>query len=147
ARLHQAWLESVTEEVIDPELPIVDPHHHLWSGFGGMAPHQPDYLEADLTADLASGHRVAATIYMECSWAYRSGGPAALRPVGETETVNAIAGECRRSHPGGTAICAGIIGFADLCLGAAVGDVLEAHRAAAPRRFSGIRHNTAWDEN
>src|SRR5690606_10757776 len=62
-------------------------------------------------------------------------------------TVNAIAEECRRSHPGGTAICAGIIGFADLCLGAAVGDVLEAHRAAAPRRFSGIRHNTAWDEN
>jgi hypothetical protein len=24
------WLDQVKEPIIDPERPIVDPHHHLW---------------------------------------------------------------------------------------------------------------------
>ena len=24
------WLDQVTEPIIEPDLPIIDPHHHLW---------------------------------------------------------------------------------------------------------------------
>ena len=44
-----------------------------------------------------------------------------------------------------TQICAGIVGHADLRLGARVRDVLEAHIRAGGNRFRGIRHITAWD--
>ena len=27
-----AWLDQVKEEVLEPERPIIDPHHHLWPG-------------------------------------------------------------------------------------------------------------------
>ena len=48
---HQDWLDQVTEEIIDPLRPIVDPHHHLWYGRGG------DYLLADLRGDTSSAER------------------------------------------------------------------------------------------
>ena len=31
----QMWLDQVIEEIVEPDLPIIDPHHHLWSFFGG----------------------------------------------------------------------------------------------------------------
>ena len=31
------WLAQVKEEIIDPELPIIDPHHHLWNGDNQLA--------------------------------------------------------------------------------------------------------------
>ena len=24
------WLSQIKEEIIEPEIPIIDPHHHLW---------------------------------------------------------------------------------------------------------------------
>jgi predicted TIM-barrel fold metal-dependent hydrolase len=144
---HSEWLGRVIEEVVDPELPIFDPHHHLWSGYAGMTPYQPDYGAQQLAADLHSGHHIVGSAFLECSYRYRREGPPALRPVGETEAVNAIADDYVREHPDEPAICGAIVAFADLRLGAAVRDVLEAHRVAAPRRLRGIRHNTAWDES
>ena len=42
-------------------------------------------------------------------------------------------------------LAAAIVGHADLLLGDAVATVLEAHIAASPQRFRGIRHSATWD--
>lgn len=133
---HDAWLAQVTEEPLDPELPICDPHHHLW-----VRPGQR-YLLPDLQADLACGHHIVSTVFVECSAFYRESGPEALRPVGEVEFVER---EVAPAAGGPVAIAAGIVAHADLRLGAAVAEVLEALRAASPTRLRGIRHSVAWD--
>jgi len=134
-----AWLAQVKEEALEPGLAIVDPHHHLWDHPGSR------YFLDELCADTASGHNVVATVFVDCGSMYRSSGPEHLRVVGETEFVNGIAAQSESGNYGPMRACAAIVGHADLTLGAAVGEVLDAHKAAAPARFRGIRHITAWD--
>jgi predicted TIM-barrel fold metal-dependent hydrolase len=131
-----AWLARLTEDALDPDLPIVDPHHHLWNHHGNT------YFLDELLADLLTGHNVVATVFLQCFWAYRDTGPEAMKPVGETAFVASVAAEAerRKTH---ARICAGIVGYADLTLGDAVAPVLEAHIAAGAGRFRGIRHITA----
>jgi len=126
------------EDVLEPGLAICDPHHHLWDHPGRR------YLLDELLADTGSGHDVRSTVFVECLSMYRAHGPAALRPVGETEFVNGIAAMSASGRYGATRAAAGIVSFADLTLGEAAGDVLDAHRAASPR-FRGIRHAAGWD--
>lgn len=135
---HLAWLDQVEEAILDPELPICDPHHHLWDRDGSR------YLLHELLADLNSGHRIVSTVFVECAAMYRADGPEALRPVGETEFVNGVAAMSASGGYGATRACAGIVGFADLLLGAEVQAVLEAHLTASSR-FRGIRHAAGFD--
>lgn len=133
------WLGLTCEAAIEPDLRICDPHHHIWDYPNSR------YLVGELAADMAGGHRVEKTVFVECRQFYRGQGPENLRPVGETEYVD------RQAGPGGTDlrqtdIAAGIVGFADLSLGAAVRPVLEAHLEASDR-FRGVRHATAWHES
>jgi len=132
------WLALHKEEVLDPARPIVDPHHHLWDR-GGQR-----YLIEELVADLASGHNVVATVYVEARSMYRADGPESLRPVGEIEFANGAAAMSASGGYGRAAICAGIVGHANLLLGEAARPVLEAEIAASSR-FRGIRHSSAWD--
>jgi L-fuconolactonase len=136
----QAWLDLVREEVIEPDLEICDPHHHLWDH------PQSRYLLDELLADTGDGHRVTSTVFVECASMYTAHAPQALQPVGETEFVNGIAAMSASGQYGETRVCAGIVGFADLTLGQAVGEVLDAHLAASSR-FRGIRHAAGWDES
>jgi L-fuconolactonase len=129
----QAWLDQVVEPIIDPDRAIVDPHHHLWPVGGPLL-----YGPSELATDTGSGHHVVATIFMECSAAYRADGPAHLRSVGETEFVAASADWLTANHPDGPPI-AGIVGHADLADRAHLDEVLDAHTAAAGGRFRGIR--------
>lgn len=131
-----AWLARLTEDILEPDLPIVDPHHHLWIRGG-----QTYYLDA-LLDDIDSGHNVVATVFLQCFWAYRTDGPEDLRPVGETDFVAGIAAEAqaRRTR---AKICAGIVGHTDFRLGERVDAVLDAHIAAAGGRFRGIRQVSA----
>ena len=133
------WLARRTEAILEPDLPIVDPHHHLWE--------RPDwrYMLDDLLADTDSGHNIVATVFVQCRSMHRAGGPKAMRPVGETEFVNGVAAMSAAGGYGKTKICAGIVGHADLRLGSRVQAVLEAHFRAGGGRFRGIRHITAWD--
>jgi predicted TIM-barrel fold metal-dependent hydrolase len=133
------WLAQRREDIIDPARPIVDPHHHLWDR-GGQR-----YLIEELAADIASGHNVIATVYVEARSMYRAGGPEALRPVGEVEFANGAAAMSASGGYGPAAICAGIVGHVNLMLGEAARPVLEAEIAAARGRFRGIRHSSAWD--
>lgn len=132
------WLASYEEPILDPDLPICDPHHHLWDHPASR------YLLHELLADTGAGHNIVSTVFVECASMYRAAGPEALRPVGETEFVNGVAAMAASGQYGETRVCAGIVGFADLTLGAEVGPVLDAHFAASSR-FRGIRHAVSWD--
>ena len=133
------WLASHEEEILDPARPVVDPHHHLWDR-GGQR-----YLIDEITSDIASGHNVIATVYVEARSMYRAHGPEALRPVGEVEFANGAAAMSASGGYGPAAVCAGIIGHANLSLGEGARAVLEAEISAGQGRFRGIRHSSAWD--
>lgn len=134
----ETWLAQVQEEVLEPTRPICDPHHHLWDRGGNR------YLLDELLADIGSSHNVVSTVFVECMSMYRVEGPESLRPVGETEFVQGIAAMSASGGYGPARACAGIVGFADLALGDDVAPVLEAHLAASPNRFRGIRHAAGW---
>ena len=120
-------------------MPICDPHHHLW-----VRPPK-DYLLHDLLDDLNCGHNIVSTVAVECGYSYRERGPEELRPVGETEFLEGVAQRVVNDPAIKSQIVSAIVGYANLALGDAVAAVLEAHMAASPRRFRGIRHSTTWD--
>ena len=126
------------EAPLEPDLPICDPHHHLW-----RRPNNP-YLLDDFLRDASGGHRIVSSVAVECGAMYRDGGPPELQPVGETEFLEDIATENSRAG-NDTAVAAAIVAYADLALGDAVAGVLEAHREASPTRLRGIRYSTMWD--
>jgi L-fuconolactonase len=137
--IRQAWLDRRKEPILEPELPIIDPHHHLWDRPGWR------YLLDDLLVDTNSGHNIIATVFVQARAMCRETGPEEMRPVGETEFVNGIAAMSASGIYGKTKVCAGIVGHADLTLGGRVEPVLAAHVRAGGDRFRGIRHTTAWD--
>src|SRR3954447_23330099 len=134
---NQAWLDLTPETALEPDLPIVDPHHHLWDGSPGRM--QPRYLLDEVLADTTSGHNVVCTVFIECGSMFKADGPEAMRPVGEVEFVNGIAAMSASGTYGNTRIAAGIIGTANLRLGDAVAEVLDASIAAGGVRYRGIR--------
>jgi len=135
------WLDLHQEETLDPARPIIDAHHHLSQKRDGFR-----YMVQDLAEDIAAGgHNVIATVYVECGAMYRARGPEAFRPVGEVEFANGVAAIGASGIFGPSAICAGIVGHANLLLGEDVRPVLEAEIAAGNGRFRGIRHVLAWD--
>ena len=133
------WLDLYHEEILDPALPIIDPHHHLWDRPGWR------YMPHDLLADVGSGHNIIATVFVQARAFHKADGPEELRPIGETEFVNGAAAMGASGQYGPGRICAGIVGHANLQLGAAVDRVLEAHIRAGGDRFRGIRHIVAHD--
>lgn len=145
--------------IIEPERPIIDPHHHLWDrsrlpladlpfaqhGFSRMLRARPRYLLDAFLTDTGSGHDVRASVFIECRSMYRASGPKPWRSIGETEFANGVAAMAASGVYTDLRACAGIVGHADLRQGTAVADVLDAHIAAGNGRFRGIRHSAAWD--
>ena len=133
------WLATMDEPAVEPDLPIIDAHHHLgdWPG--------RRYLLDELVAD-AAAHNVRQTVFVECSSMYRADGPEELKPIGETEFVRGIAAQSASGQYGEMRVATGIVGAANLMLGDAVSAVLEAHLEASPASFRGIRYSTAWGE-
>jgi L-fuconolactonase len=138
-RVDEAWLAQHREEIIEPELPIVDAHHHLWHHSGNV------YLFPELLADLSSGHHIRATVFEECGSMYRVDGPEELRSLGETEFVTGVAAMSASGGFGPTRACAVMVGNVNLNLGSSVEPILDAHIAASGGRFHAIRFSTAWD--
>ncbi len=131
-RVRPDWLARRNEAILEPELPIVDPHHHLWD--------RPDwrYLLPELLEDLNSGHKITATVFVQCRAFHRAGGAEEMKPVGETEFVNGVAAMSASDAMAPTRICAGIVGHANLTSGARVEN--GAGRACPRRRRSVSRH-------
>ena len=133
------WLARVGEPIVEPDWPIIDAHHHLWDAPGRR------YLFDEFLADVSSGHRIAATVFVQCHSMYRAFGPPELRPVGETAFVAGMAAQSESGSYGPTRICAAIVGSLDPSLGDGVAPVLDAHIQAGGGRFRGIRLRTSWD--
>jgi L-fuconolactonase len=136
------WLALTPEPTLEPELPICDPHHHLWEFRPEPVPYQR-YLLGELVEDLHSGHDVRATVFIEVKARYRTDGPEEMRPVGEIEFIDGLAEGARGRY--GTQMAAAIIGYADLKRGERVTPVLDAMQVASPTRFRGVRHSVGWD--
>src|SRR5215510_7899624 len=75
--VRQDWLDRRKEPILAPDLPIVDPHHHLWD--------RPDwrYLLDELVADTQSGHNILATVFVQARAMTRPTGPVEMRPGGD----------------------------------------------------------------
>jgi L-fuconolactonase len=138
-QVDQAWLDRHTEPVLEPALPIIDPHHHLWMREGNV------YLLPELLTDLAGGHNVIATVFEECHSMYRAVGPDEEKSLGETEFVTGIAAMSASGAFGPPQVCARMVGRVDLMLGDRARTLLERHMIASGGRFAGIRQSTAWD--
>ena len=142
-RIHapdDAWLaRQAPEPILEPDLPMIDTHHHLWDRRGHR------YFLQEFLADASTGHHLVASVFVECDSMYRAGGPEAMRPVGETEFVAGQAAMSASGLYGPARVAAGIVGFADLTLGDRAEPVLEAHVRAGGGRFRGVRHAAAFD--
>ena len=144
--IRPAWLALHTEAALEPDLPIIDAHHHIWDHAHNR------YLHEDVRADVSAGHRVVATVFAECGAMYRTSGPAELASVGETEYVQRVAEDSAGAgaqalaggKPAPCRIAAGIVGNVNLLLGDAAGAALDAHLEAAPGRFKGIRNSSVY---
>jgi predicted TIM-barrel fold metal-dependent hydrolase len=146
------WLaKAPAEAILDPDLPIIDTHHHLWQRSGGGARGeswdvpQYRYLLHEFLADCATGHNIIGSVFLQCHSMYRASGPAQMRPVGETEFVAGIAAMSDSGGYGKTRVAAGIVGYADLTAGDWVTPVLEAQIRAGGGRFRGVRHSAGYD--
>jgi predicted TIM-barrel fold metal-dependent hydrolase len=135
----KAWLAKYHEDVIDPQQPIIDAHHHLYDRPGHR------FMLPDLLEDIGSGHNIRGSVFIDSNAMYRQDGTDAMAPVGEIEFANGVAAMCASGTYGEARICAGIIGFADLTLGDAVAEVLDAEIAAGGGRFRGVRVRASWD--
>lgn len=125
--------EGRGEMILEPDLPIIDSHHHLYDRPGAR------YLLDEYAADLAQGHRVVASVYVEIMAMARPYGPELMRPLGEVEFANGIAAMSASGRYGECRVGAAIIGHADLRHGDRIGELLDASMSAAPARYRGIR--------
>jgi len=135
----KAWLAKRTEAVLEPELPIIDPHHHFWD-----QPHRGRYLLPELLADIGGGHNIVSTVFLECRAMYRKDGPREMAALGEVDSSTASRderlgwlrpvprrrGDHRRRRP---------------FRWARVRELFEAQIAACGGRLRGMRHGVAWD--
>lgn len=126
---HNDWLNLTTEKAIEPDLPICDPHHHLWSTTDDV------YLMEDFIHDLSGGHNVVKTVFVEAYGMNQQRGTKKMEPVEYTEFVVTETGRIKSR----TDVGAAIVGYADLMKESAVIPLLESHMAAGKGRFRGIR--------
>lgn len=138
--MDRSWLALTEEAPLEPELEIVDAHHHLWD----IETRYGRYELSDLLTDTAAGHRVVQTVFIDCRSGYRSTGPERLFPLGETEYA---LDNAQRSEAAGGAVIAAIVGHADLTLGDEVAEVLQGHVEVGGGRFRGIRHTGARSDD
>jgi predicted TIM-barrel fold metal-dependent hydrolase len=139
----KTWLaKRPTEAALEPDLPIIDPHHHFWD-----TPHRGHYLLPELLADIGGGHNIVSTVFLECRAMYRKDGPREMAALGEVEFVTGIAAMSASGGYGPCRVAEGIVGGGDLTVGARVRELLEAEVRAAGGRLRGLRHGVAWDGN
>jgi L-fuconolactonase len=137
----KSWLEKRPREAaLEPDLPIIDPHHHFWDTL-----HRGLYLLPELLADIGGGHNIVSTVFLECRAMYRKGGPREMAPLGEVEFVTGLAAQSASGNYGPCRVAEGIVSGGDLTVGAKVRELFEAQKVAAGGRLCGMRHGVAWD--
>ena len=144
APVSRAWLAQVTEEVLDPERPIIDPHHHLWKRGLGF-----DYMLEDFWQDTDTGHNIVKTVFMECHAFYDKMAPEHLRSLGETRAIAAVAQQSARNERGHPPVAA-LVSHVDLSLAGEseqlLRDVIRQHLESGAGYLRGFRHAGAHDK-
>lgn len=140
ATMGQKRFQRRDEAIIDPEIPIIDAHHHLFD-----FPHYR-YLLDDYLKDAKAGHNIVASVYVEIHAFARRSGPEYMRPLGEVEFANGVGAMCAEGQYG-PRVAAAIVGHADLRHGDAIGEFLDRAISLAPERFRGIRQVTIEHES
>ncbi|MCY0853186.1 amidohydrolase family protein [Cupriavidus sp. D39] len=130
------WLASNTEAALEPDMPIIDAHHHFYERPGWI------YMLDQYLEDARSGHNVIASVYMQALTRYRMDGPEFMRPIGEIDYVTTVTASLQKAKP---KVASGMVGYVDLRRGAEVREVLEAELKAGDGRFRGVRHLVTWD--
>ena len=135
--VNEDWLSLRKEEALLPDLPIIDPHHHLWNvGFGKY------YVEELLNDINFSGHNVKATVYIMSSSntkIYSTQGPDEYITLPEIEFAT---NEGKRSDliPNNhVKVNASIVGSLDLTHGVKIKPVIEKGLEISEGRLKGIR--------
>ena len=140
--IDEDWFAQQSEPTIEPDVPIVDAHHHLWD----RRPQGTRYLLSDLLIDIEkSGHRVTSTVFVESGSMYRAEGDPHKACIGQIEFANGMAAMSASGQYGPVRACAAIVGKVDLTEGASVEEVLRDCAERAPDRLRGIRQMAAWD--
>jgi L-fuconolactonase len=135
----RVWQGAFAEEVIHPEIPIIDAHHHLQQDGKGR------YLFHESVADMATGHNFIATVHVQARSMMRVEGPAHLRDIGEIEYARGAAAMAATGLYGGVRMCEAIVGWADFRLDPGlVTEILDASEGAAGGRFRGVRQIAPW---
>ncbi|MBI2736687.1 MAG: amidohydrolase family protein [Rhodospirillales bacterium] len=142
---------QLSEEILVPELPIIDAHMHLWLVRGEtnevLSGTSERYMYEDYLVDAAAGHNIIATVYTNGRIMWRANGPDEMKPVGEVEYANGVAAMAASGIFGPCKVAEAIIGSADLAIGDAIAPMLEASIAAGGGRYRGARTAAGWDED
>lgn len=133
------WLALHREAPLQPELPIIDAHHHLWDRQTGR------YLTHEFSDDIqTSGHRVVSSVYVQCRSMLRRDGSETLKPLGEIEFASGIAAMFASGHYANALGCEAIIGGLSLLAGDAMQPAIERAIALSGGRLRGMRNPLAW---
>lgn len=124
------------EITLEPDLEIVDAHHHL-----GDAQGVPYFLD-EFLADTRRGHKVVQSVFIEASWGWSSDSPDPARGLPEIRRVAEIARESERR---GGARISGIVGFVDLRHGRRAGEIIDRASEEGGGYLVGLRHVAGWD--
>lgn len=141
-RPDDAWLSrAVPEPALAPDLPIIDAHLHFWDYNGHFYG-----VEAFAQDALSSGHKLAATVFVESGTRLHATGPEHLRSVSETEFAVGISAMAATSTWTTTRVAAAIVAHADLTWDdELLQEALCAQAAAADGRLRGIRQRAKAD--
>ena len=66
------WLALTTEAPLEPDLPICDPHHHLWDGAARV--HRRATCSTRSSPTRGAGHNMVSTVFIECGAMFKADG-------------------------------------------------------------------------
>ena len=135
--VRQEWLNQLIEDPILPNIPIIDPHHHLWDvGFGRY------YIEELLEDINSSGHNIVSTVYIMSSSntkIYSKDGLEEFKPLTEIEFATSEGKRADLIPNNKVKVNASIVGSVDLTYGNKLQPVLEKAVNISEGRLKGIR--------
>ena len=135
--VRQEWLDQHIEDPISPNIPIIDPHHHLWDvGFGRY------YIEELLEDINSSGHNILSTVYIMSSSntkIYSKDGLEEFKPLNEIEFATSEGKRADLIPNNKVKVNASIVGSVDLTYGNKLQPVLEKAVNISEGRLKGIR--------
>jgi predicted TIM-barrel fold metal-dependent hydrolase len=146
SKVDEKWLHLVEEAPLEPDLPIIDAHVHIWPDrFTPLVEHFGKGMSEDFLRGIErSGHDIRAGVHVTIQANHRDDLPPEMIPVAETAFLEEEGRKLEALGPRTPMLTAGIVAGVDMLLGDDVERVLDAHCAASPDRIRGVRHPVAW---